>query len=71
MEQRKVAWLARAYAAEAECKARPEPSRANLDVVLTEMQLILPEGGAIPREVQRLRAGCGSGRPAGATIARR
>jgi serine/threonine-protein kinase len=41
-----------------------------LDAVLADMRALLPEGGAIPREVQRLRAGCGS-RPAGATIARR
>ena len=42
-----------------------------LDAVLADMHPLLPEGGAIPREVQRLRAGCGSGRPGGGTVATR
>ena len=71
LEQRKAAWLARAYAADLQCRARPRVARMALDAVLADMRPLLPEGGAIPREVQRLRAGCGSGRPAGATIARR
>ena len=70
LEQRKAAWLARAYAADLQCRARPRVARMALDAVLADMRALLPEGGAIPREVQRLRAGCGS-RPAGATIARR
>ena len=59
IEQRKAAWLARAYAAEVECKSGSATARASLDTVLTEMQLVLPEGGAIPREIAAIRAGCG------------
>ena len=59
IEQRKSSWLARAYAAEAECRERPASARASLEVVLAEMQLVLPEGGAIPRQVAAIRAACG------------
>ena len=59
IEMRKAAWLARAYAAELECARQPQQARHALDAVLTQMQLALPEGGAIPREVAQLRAACG------------
>ncbi len=59
IEQRKAAWLARAYAAEVECKSGSATARASLDTVLTEMQLVLPEGGAIPREIAAIRSKCG------------
>jgi serine/threonine-protein kinase len=59
IEQRKVSWLARAYAAEVECRTHPDSARASLEAVLAQMQLVLPEGGAIPREIAAIRAGCG------------
>ena len=59
IEQRKSSWLARAYAAEMECRTRPDSGRASLEAVLAEMQLVLPEGGAIPREIGAIRASCG------------
>lgn len=61
IEQRKAAWLARAYAAEVECRQQPGPARIQLDTLLAQMQLALPEGGAVPRAVQRIRDGCTSG----------
>ena len=71
LEQRKAAWLARAYAADLQCAERPRGARLALDAVLADMRPLLPEGGAIPREVQRLRGGCGSARPGGGTVATR
>lgn len=59
LEQRKAAWLARAYAAALECAQQPRQARLALDATLTDMQLALPEGGALPREVQQLRTRCG------------
>ena len=59
IEQRKSAWLARAYAAEVECRTHPASARASLEAVLAQMQLVLPEGGAIPREIAAIRASCG------------
>ncbi|MCR6495208.1 hypothetical protein LJB71_02415 [Thermomonas sp. S9] len=64
LEQRKAAWTARAYAAALECAQQPRQARLALDATLTDMQLALPEGGALPREVQQLRAQCGT-RPQG------
>ncbi|MFN3703670.1 protein kinase domain-containing protein [Thermomonas sp.] len=60
LEQRKAAWLARAYAADLQCRkrdARPA-GLAALDKLLGELGTALPEAGAIPREVQRLRDAC-------------
>ena len=71
LEQRKAVWLARAYAADLQCAERPRGARLALDAVLADMRPLLPEGGAIPREVQRLRGGCGSARPGGGTVATR
>ena len=59
IEQRKSAWLARTYAAEVECRTHPASARASLEAVLAQMQLVLPEGGAIPREIAAIRASCG------------
>ncbi|WP_374248509.1 protein kinase [Thermomonas sp.] len=58
LEQRKTTWLARAYAAELACTRQPEQARITLEATLAEMQLALPEGGALPREVQRIRSTC-------------
>lgn len=60
LEQRKAAWLARAYAAQLQCTGDPTVARAALDAALADMQQALPEGGALPREVQRLRDACGA-----------
>jgi len=59
IEQRKAAWLARAYAAERDCPTSTALARAELDAVLTQIQLVLPEGGALPRQIAKIRAGCG------------
>ena len=61
MEQRKASWLARAYAAEAGCTAQPHASRLQLVAVLGELQLAMPEGGALTREITQIRDGCGPG----------
>ena len=58
IEQRKTSWLARAYAAQLSCTAQPAQALAELDTVLAQMQLALPEGGVIPREIEQIRAGC-------------
>lgn len=59
IKTRKAAWLARAYAAELDCARQPQQAAQALDAVLAQMQVALPEGGAIPREIARLRADCG------------
>ena len=59
IEQRKAGWLARAYAAERDCAARPAQAGGELDAVLAQVQLLLPEGGALPREIGAIRAACG------------
>jgi hypothetical protein len=58
IEQRKASWLARSYAAQLDCPTQPTQALAELDMVLTQMQLALPEGGAIPREIEQLRTTC-------------
>ena len=58
IEQRKTSWLARAYASEVECRIHPDSGRASLEAVLAQMQLVLPEGGAIPREIAAIRKEC-------------
>ncbi len=62
IEQRKASWLARAYAAQLDCTTQPAQAMAALDSALTQMQMALPEGGAIPREIEQIRAGCASRR---------
>ena len=59
LEQRKAVWLARAYAAQLRCQQQPQLSRVTLDAVLADMQLAVPEGGAVPREIQAIRNTCG------------
>ncbi len=73
LEQRKAAWLARAYTADLQCRDRARGARLVLDAVLADMRPALPEGGAIPREVQRLRDACGATatREGGETAAKR
>ena len=63
IEQRKASWLARAYAAQLDCSTKPAQALAELDTVLTQMQLALPEGGAIPREIELIRTTCAASRP--------
>ncbi|MDE2408266.1 MAG: serine/threonine protein kinase [Xanthomonadaceae bacterium] len=69
LEPRKAAWLARAYAAQLRCPQQPQLAKVTLDATLTEMQLAVPEGGAIPREVQRIRSACGRAPLAAVTAA--
>ena len=59
IEQRKASWLARAYAAERDCAMQPARARGEIDAVLAQIQLALPEGGALPREITRIRSRCG------------
>ena len=59
IEQRKASWLARAYAAKFDCATQPAQARGELDAVLAQIQLALPEGGALPREIAQIRASCG------------
>jgi len=58
IEQRKAAWLAHAYAAERDCRNNPAQARAELDAVLAQIQLVLPEGGSLPREIAQIRKTC-------------
>ncbi|MEO6227608.1 MAG: serine/threonine-protein kinase [Thermomonas sp.] len=58
VEQRKASWLARAYAAQLDCPRQPTQALAELGTVLAQMQLALPEGGAVPREIEQISAGC-------------
>ena len=69
MEQRKVSWLARAYAAEARCAQGARTARQQLGAVLGEMRLAMPEGGALVRHVQELHDRCRSLRAAAAPAA--
>ena len=62
IEQHKASWLARSYAAQLDCPKQPALALAELDAVLAQMQLALPEGGAIPREVEQIRSGCAASR---------
>ncbi|MEO6233869.1 MAG: tetratricopeptide repeat protein, partial [Thermomonas sp.] len=62
IEQRKASWLARAYAAQRDCPTKPTHALAEFDTVLTQMQLALPERGAIPREIEQIRAACAARR---------
>lgn len=59
IEQRKAGWLAAAYAAERACASQPAQAKRELDATLAQIQLSLPEGGALPREIAQIRAGCG------------
>ena len=58
IEHRKAGWLARAYAARFDCATRPTQAKGELEAVLAQLQLALPEGGALPREITALRKAC-------------
>ncbi len=58
IEQRKASWLARAYAAQLDCAKHRQRALAVLGTVLAQIQLALPEGGAIPREIEQIRTDC-------------
>ena len=58
-ELNKTRWLARAYLAETRCAQDAAKARADLDSIAGDMQATVPEGGAVLREVQAIRAACG------------
>jgi len=58
-EYRKLRWRARAYAAEALCRSDEVAlGGGELDALIKEMGGALPDGGALPREVARIRGAC-------------
>lgn len=58
-ETPKLRWSARAYAAEIRCREdQRERGRQELDALYQELQAARPDGGALNREVQAIRAGC-------------
>ena len=60
IEQRKVAWLARADAAALRCRgAQRGQAMGTLQSLAEQVRAAQPEGGVIVREVESLRAGCG------------
>ncbi len=61
VEQRKASWLARAYAAEAACRQQPRAARLQLDALLAELQLAMPEGGSVRRAISAIRDACRAG----------
>ncbi len=58
-EVQKLRWAARAYAAEARC-AHGDTQRGGgeLDALIVELRVALPDGGVLPRRVAALRADC-------------
>src|SRR3546814_9453760 len=63
IEQRRVAWLARAYLSERTCHGPPrEQVLARLDALDLSLQHAQPEGGPVVREVGAIRDGCRSDR---------
>ena len=59
IELRKVAWLARAYEAEALCQGnQAAPAIASLDALVLNLHQAQPEGGALTREVDGIRRRC-------------
>jgi len=57
-EYRKLRWRARAYSAESTCRGDPAAGAGQLDALAAELRAALPDGGALPREVARLREAC-------------
>src|SRR5690606_7598513 len=59
-ELRKAGWLARAYAAEVRCRtpATRQLALASLQALAAQIPPLLPEGGAVPREIATLRSAC-------------
>ncbi len=58
IEQRKASWLAAAYAAQVDCTRQPGRATTQLAALLAQVQLHLPEGGAVPREIAAIRNAC-------------
>lgn len=58
-ERNKSRWLALAYLAEARCTSATVMAQTELDALLRDMQVALPEGGAVLREVRGIRTNCG------------
>lgn len=55
----KLRWSARAYAGELRChNGQRDQGRRELDNLVSELRHLQPDGGVIPREAERLRAGC-------------
>ncbi|MGQ4582012.1 protein kinase domain-containing protein [Lysobacter sp. F60174L2] len=60
IELRKVAWLARAYAAQLRCHGPQRPQALQqLQQLDTRLRQARPEGGALSRDVAAIRTGCG------------
>lgn len=64
LEGRGLRWQARAYAAEIRCHGEAARARRELAGLQAELRSALPEGGAVPREVQQLLQDCGTARVA-------
>ncbi|GAA3913680.1 serine/threonine-protein kinase [Luteimonas lutimaris] len=61
IEQRRIAWLARAYLAERTCHGpRREQVLAELDALDATLQQAQPEGGSVVREIDAIGDGCRS-----------
>ncbi len=59
IEQRKVAWVARAYLAARDCgDARQGDAGRRLDALEAVVRQAQPEGGSVVREIDAIRAGC-------------
>jgi serine/threonine-protein kinase len=59
LASRRQHWRARAYAAEAHCRAGlATQGLGELDTIERELQQALPEGGRLPREIAAIRAAC-------------
>jgi serine/threonine-protein kinase len=58
IEQRKLAWRARAWLAEAGCDTGGPQARRRLDALTGELRQAMPDGGELPREVAAIRAQC-------------
>ncbi|MET0328815.1 MAG: serine/threonine-protein kinase [Luteimonas sp.] len=60
-ELRKIAWLARAHATALRCDgARAAAARDDLKALADQVREVLPEGGAVSREVDTARRRCGA-----------
>ncbi len=58
-DTRQLRWRARAYAAEIRCgDQRRTQGRGELDTLQAELRATWPQGGALPREVDAIRADC-------------
>ncbi|MEO6366262.1 MAG: serine/threonine-protein kinase, partial [Luteimonas sp.] len=63
-EVQKLRWAARAYAAEARCAHDDaQRGRGELDALIAELRVALPDGGVLPRRVAALRAACDQSSP--------